>query len=45
MIAAGVFDDDATPPGQGEEAFPDDEYAFGLDRILDGLAALDHYRR
>jgi AcrR family transcriptional regulator len=45
VIAAGVFDDDARPPGQGEEAFPDDEYAFGLDRILDGLAALDHSRR
>jgi hypothetical protein len=30
---------------QGEEAFPDDEYSFGLDRILDGLAALDRTRR
>jgi hypothetical protein len=45
VIAAGVFDDDATPPGQGEDAFPDDEYSFGLDRILDGLATLDATRR
>ncbi len=45
VIAAGVFDDDATPPGQGEQAFPDDEYSFGLERILDGLDALDHTRR
>lgn len=45
VIAAGVFDDDATPPGQGEEAFPDDEYAFGLERILDGLDVLDRSRR
>ena len=45
VIAAGVFDGDATPPGQGEEAFPDDEYAFGLERILDGLEVLDRSRR
>ena len=45
VIAAGVFDDDATPPGQGEEDFPDDEYSFGLERILDGLDALDRSRR
>jgi AcrR family transcriptional regulator len=45
VIAAGVFDDDASAPGQGEDAFPDDEYSFGLDRILDGLAALDRTRR
>jgi len=45
VIAAGVFDDDATPPGQGEDAFPDDEYSFGLERIIDGLAALDRTRR
>jgi AcrR family transcriptional regulator len=45
IVASGIFDDDATPPGQGEEAFPDDEYAFGLDRILDGLEVLDTSRR
>ena len=45
VIAAGVFDDDATPPGQGGNAFPDDEYAFGLERILDGLDVLDRSRR
>jgi hypothetical protein len=33
VIAAGVFDDD--PDG-----YPDDEFDFGLQRILDGIEAL-----
>lgn len=45
IVASGIFDDDATPPGQGEDSFGDDEYAFGLERILDGLEALDTSRR
>ena len=43
-VAAGVFDD----PGGGAEAdldFPEDEFRFGLHRILDGLAVLDRSRR
>ena len=35
-IAAGVFEDD------GED--PDDEFAFGLQRVLDGIEALDRTR-
>jgi AcrR family transcriptional regulator len=33
VVAAGVFEDDP-------EAFPDDEFDFGLHRILDGIEAL-----
>jgi AcrR family transcriptional regulator len=33
VIAAGVFDDD-------EDGYPDDEFDFGLQRILDGIEAL-----
>lgn len=45
VIAAGVFADDPAGPGPGEDAFPEDEYDFGLGRILDGLDVLDRSRR
>ena len=40
VVAAGVFDDDAAA---GEE-FAEDEFDFGLHRILDGIDALDRSR-
>lgn len=37
VIAGGVFEDDPA-------AFPDDEFRFGLSRILDGIETLDRSR-
>jgi hypothetical protein len=37
VVEAGVFEDD--PDG-----YPDDEFDFGLQRILDGIAVLDRSR-
>jgi hypothetical protein len=36
-VAAGIFDDDP-------DEFPDDEFGFGLQRILDGVEALHRSR-
>jgi AcrR family transcriptional regulator len=42
VIESGVFDDGAA----GELGdYPEDEFDFGLQRVLDGLAALDRSRR
>lgn len=43
VVAAGVFDDD-DGAGGGEE-YADHEFDFGLQRILDGIEALDRSRR
>jgi AcrR family transcriptional regulator len=40
VVAAGVFDDDG-----GAEGYPDDEFDFGLQRVLDGIEALDRSRQ
>jgi AcrR family transcriptional regulator len=40
VIAAGIFADDPSQPDQ----YPDDEFDFGLQRILDGIEALHRSR-
>ncbi|MDY7103661.1 MAG: TetR/AcrR family transcriptional regulator [Actinomycetota bacterium] len=43
VIDAGVFDDGGDPEAQGP-GDPDVDFGFGLDRILDGIAALEQRR-
>jgi hypothetical protein len=40
VVAAGVFADDPSRPNQ----YPDDEFDFGLQRILDGIEVLHRSR-